>query len=309
VPLQSRTLRGPLGPTGEPRIQQPLPSKRSANRAGRRAEQASELVTKRRVVAVAKIHRELQQRRRLRALQTERGVDGARGLEPTARRRQRELVTSRARGSRGLTDIVEQRIHRGSRRAVKEDFSDQVGELRRHRRMLQREPLDDVRGQVDRLGEEPGQGLANRVAVDEHTTHVQLCGHLDEMSRLGVERATESEHERHGGVTLPNVKQAALERVEVADSLTDLEPENRAGAEIGRSNAIDVDGAAERGVGRRYDGDRQRGPVLLMLHGTAERLLVEESMRSKARHTPRPQIPRRALSVECATVDNASAGA
>jgi hypothetical protein len=152
---------------------------------------------------------------------------------------------------------------------MEEDLSDQVGQLRWHRGLAQREPLGDVRWQVDWLGEESTQRLTNRIAVDEHATYVQLCGDLDEMRRLGVERGTESQDDRHRGVALPNVKDTALEGVEIeaAGSLRDREPEDRAGAEIARSNAIDVDGAPERRVRRRDDGDHQRRPVLLKLHG------------------------------------------
>ena len=90
------------------------------------------------------------------------------------------------------------------------------------------------------------------------------------MGGLGIERTIESKDDRHRRVTVADVKQPALERIEITGALSDLEPEDRAGAEIARSNASDVDGAAEVGVWRRYDRDRQRRPVLLMLHGTAE---------------------------------------
>lgn len=80
MPLQSRSLRGTLRPTSEPRLQQPLPAKRLANHAGRCAEHPNELMTERGVVTVAEVHCELQQRRRLRALQAECGVNRACGL-------------------------------------------------------------------------------------------------------------------------------------------------------------------------------------------------------------------------------------
>ena len=80
-------IGGACRPASEPRIQQPLPSQRAANRPRRRAEHACELMTQRGVVAIAEVHRELEERPGLRTLQKERGANSSRYLKPVARRR------------------------------------------------------------------------------------------------------------------------------------------------------------------------------------------------------------------------------
>lgn len=164
--------------------------------------------------------------------------------------------------------------------------------------MPEGEPLDDVRWQVDGLGEETAERFTNWISVDGHATNVQLRGDLNEMGGLGVDRPTDPKDEWYRGVALANVQHAALERIEISGSLSNLESEDRAGAEVARSNAINVDRSPEGGVGRRYDRDRQNGAGLRVLHDTAEILLSADAMRSEACRPADLRVSCHVLSVE-----------
>ena len=163
-------------------------------------------------------------------------------------------------------------LQRGCRFPVPENLLDQDDELRWQRRPSQREPLDDIGSEVDRVGEKSAERLTNRIAVDDHASHVELCGNLNDVRGLYVELFAQSQHDRHSGIVPPKVKDIALERLDVPRPWTELEPDDGARAEIARQDAARVGRAAEAGVRRGGDGNRQSRwvlGILLVLHGAA----------------------------------------
>src|SRR4029453_7816583 len=167
------------------------------------------------------------------------------------------LAAPGSRRSRRLTQIAEEVLHCALCVAVVEDLSDQVHELWRHPRPAQRKPFDDVAGKIHRLREETTKRLANRGAVDDPAPDVQLCGDLNGVRRLDVEVVAESQHDRHGGMALAKTQQLAFEGVDVPGARAELDAEYRARAELPALDVIRVDRAAEVGVRRGGDGNRE----------------------------------------------------
>lgn len=66
-------------------------------------------------------------------------------------------------------------------------------------------------------------------------------------------------------MALAKLEETAPERLEVVRPLGEVESEDRTRTQIARLDAIHVDRATERGVRRRYDGDRERRSRLLWL--------------------------------------------